>query len=60
MKVIKLEKKEEVYAVLGIDADGSDRLLAIAKTYEEAKRYCTQCLIQSEFYDTWIEKHSVL
>lgn len=49
-----------VYVVLGIDANEHDQVLAVCRTYEEAKRYCIECLAETEFYDVWIEKHPLV
>lgn len=60
MSVIKLADIEDlVYVVLGIDANEHDQVLAVFNSYDGAKRYCIECLIETEFYDIWIEKHPV-
>jgi hypothetical protein len=58
MVIAKLQSL--VYVVLGIDAHEHDQVLAVCRTYEEAKRYCIECLAETEFYDLWIEKHPVV
>lgn len=61
MAAIKLDQSETiVYVVLGIDAHEHDQVLAVCGSYEDAKRHCTRCLVESEFYDLWIEKHVVV
>lgn len=58
MTTIQLEQL--VYIVLGIDEAGCDQVLAVHASYEGAKRYCIHALVQTGFYDVWIEKHRVL
>lgn len=60
MSIVNFSGFEEVYIILGIDAHEHDQVLAVCRTYEEAKRYCIECLVKTEFYDLWIEKHPVL
>ena len=48
-----------VYVILGIDAYQHDRVLAVCATYQDAKRYCVECLVNTEYFDLWIEKHPV-
>jgi hypothetical protein len=59
MNIVNLQAL--VYVVLGIDAHEHDQVIAVCRTYEEAKRYCIECLAtQAEFFDLWIEKHPLL
>ena len=58
MTILKLDCS--VYVILGIDVYGHDQVLAVARTYEEAKQYSTQCFAETEFYDLWIEKHAII
>ena len=51
---------DEVYVVLGIDIHCHDQVIAVCYTYETAKQHCIKLLAQTEFYDLWIEKHSVI
>ena len=46
-----------VYIVLGIDENEHDQVLAVCRTYQEAKNYCVKCVAMSDFFDLWIEKH---
>lgn len=48
-----------VYIVLGIDGNQNDQVLAVCSCYEGAKRYCVDTLVQTEFFDVWIEKHII-
>lgn len=49
-----------VYVVLGIDYEQNDRVIAVKRTYEEAKKYCINSLSRDdEYYDLWIEKHPI-
>lgn len=58
MSVIKIQDVDSlVYVILGIDAHENDQVLAVCRSYEIAKRYCMECLVETEFYDVWIEKH---
>lgn len=49
----------EVYVVLGIDANEHDQVIATCTNYEKAKKVCARFLATTEFYDLWIEKHSL-
>lgn len=60
MSVISFPDFNEVYVILGIDAHEHDQVLAVCRTYEEAKRYCIEYLMETEFFDLWIEKHHLL
>jgi hypothetical protein len=61
VSVIKFEEVQPlVYVALGIDAHERDQVLAVCNSYESAKRYCIECLVETEFFDLWIEKHPVL
>lgn len=59
MTIVELAFPWVVYVVLGIDAHGHDQILAVCNDYECAKKFCIECVVESEFYDTWIEKHPV-
>lgn len=48
-----------VYIVLGIDGNQNDQVLAVYTCYEGAKRYCIDTLVDTEYFDVWIEKHSI-
>lgn len=50
----------EIYVILGIDDNEHDQVIAVCRNYEDAKRYCIKYLMQTEFYDLWIEKHPLL
>jgi hypothetical protein len=52
--------EELVYIVLGIDEHEHDQVLAVFKTYYDAKKYCTQTMNETDFYDLWIEKHPLM
>lgn len=54
------QQQKEVYVILGIDAHEHDQVLAVCRSYNEAKRYCVEYLMETEFFDLWIEKHPVL
>lgn len=49
-----------VYVIMGIDEHEHDQVLAVCKSYEDAKRYCIEYLRETNFFDLWIEKHSIL
>jgi hypothetical protein len=49
-----------VYVVMAIDEHEHDRILAVCMTAENAKRYCTKCQVESDYFDIWIERHVVL
>ncbi len=57
MKAIRIAPL--VYIVLGVDENEHDQVLAVYNTYDEAKRYCINSLVQLDYYDVWIEKHFV-
>jgi len=57
--VISLNETE-VYIVLGIDEHEHDQVLAVFYTYYDAKNYCCQMMYDSEYFDLWIEKHSIV
>ncbi len=60
MTILSIDPENIVYIILGIDKDAHDQVLAVYRTYDDAKKYCTKNLIEAgEFYDTWIEKHEV-
>lgn len=53
-----LERQSEfAYVILGIDENEHDQVISVFKTYKDAKLFCTQTLMRSNFYDVWIEKH---
>lgn len=54
-----IELSPVAYVVLGIDENQSDQVLAVCSCYEDAKQYCVDCLIHTEFFDVWIEKHPI-
>lgn len=49
-----------VYVVLGIDEHEHDQVIAVCQTYEDAKQYCIQMQVETQFYDLWIEKHPLV
>lgn len=60
-KIVKLEEvKPLIYIILGIDINQNDCVIAVCQTYQEAKRYCIQFLMESSYYDVWVEKHWLL
>ena len=61
MTIVNFESEEElVYVILGIDEHEHDQVLAVCKSYQDAKQYCIEYLAETEYYDLWIEKHPVL
>lgn len=48
-----------VYVIMGIDADENDHVIAVCRCFDDAKRYCTEWLANSEFLDIWVEKHAI-
>ena len=61
MSVVKLSDfRQQVYIIMGIDGEGCDQVVAVCRSYNEAKEYCILYLAQTEFYDVWIEKHPIL
>lgn len=49
-----------VYIILGIDHEENDRVIAVRRTYDEAKKYCINSLANDDrYYDLWIEKHPI-
>lgn len=49
-----------VYVILGIDSNEHDQVLGVCSCYEDAKQHCIDYLRDTEFYDIWVEKHSVM
>lgn len=60
MCVTKLDQSQQVYVVMGIDEHENSQLLAVCSCYDSAKRYCIHCVVESQFYDLWIEKHCII
>jgi len=59
--VVSISQAENcVYVILGIDENANDQVIAVAETFEDAKRYLCRYLSETPFYDLWIEKHSLL
>jgi hypothetical protein len=50
----------QVYVVLGIDEHQHDQVLAVVRTFADAKKYCVETLSLEPYFDVWIEKHPVL
>lgn len=48
-----------VYVVMGIDEHEHDRILAVCRSWEDARNYLTRCMLQTDYFDMWIEKHEV-
>lgn len=48
-----------VYVILGIDAHQHDQVLAVRYTFDEAKKFMLRLMSETEYFDLWIEKHSV-
>lgn len=48
-----------VYIILGIDSNEHDQVIAVRKTFNEARNFCAKCLAEHDFYDVWIEKHEL-
>lgn len=59
MAIVKL-RTQEVYVIMGVDAHEHDQVIAVCHSYEGAKRYCLTYLTQTEYYDLWIEKHTII
>lgn len=57
-KILPLYK--HVYVVLGIDEYEHDKVLGVFDSYQRAKQYCVKSLVDTEYLDTWIEKHPVM
>jgi hypothetical protein len=61
MAIVKFDDLQQeahgdcVYVILGIDEDACDRVLAVRKTFEEAKIFMTKIRSHLEFYDLWVE-----
>lgn len=51
---------DHVYVILGIDENEHDQVIVVCRSYEQAKRYCIRYLLDTEYYDLWIEKHLVM
>lgn len=60
MTIVEFEEQMLLYVILGIDEYANDRVLAICRNYEDAKKHCIRCLYQTEYYDVWIEKHTLM
>lgn len=54
------EEQPNIYVILGIDEFENDRVLAVCSCYDRAKKYCAEFLCETDFYDVWMEKHTVL
>ncbi len=59
MAVVNLHETE-VYVVLGIDEHEHDQVLALYYTYYDAKQFCVRTMLDTPYYDLWIEKHPVM
>lgn len=59
MAVVNFNQERVVYVILGINVYENDQVLGVCSTYEDAKRYCIESLVETEFFDIWIEKHPV-
>ncbi len=57
MTVVPLEQYELIYLVMAIDENAHDHVLAVCRSFSDARQYCTSCLCSSEYFDVWIEKH---
>lgn len=57
---VDFSETQQIYVILGIDANAHDQVLAVCRTYDDAKQYCIDYLMETEFYDLWIEKHHIL
>lgn len=54
------EPSDQVYIIMGIDSNEHDQVLAVCRSYDDAKGFCIEYLAETEYYDLWIEKHIVL
>lgn len=59
MTVIKLNETT-VYIVLGIDEHEHDQVLAVFNSYYDAKSFCAQTVHDGQYFDLWIEKHTLM
>ncbi len=60
MPVFDSLERQKVYVVLGIDEHEHDQVLAVCSCYKGAKKWLTETVITTKYYDLWIEKHAIL
>lgn len=49
-----------VYVILAIDVDEIERVIAVVRSVDEAKRYCMRWVMRCEYVDVWLEKHALV
>ncbi len=48
-----------VYVILAIDVNEAESVIAVVRSAEDAKRYCIKWVMDCEYLDVWVEKHSL-